>query len=36
VDTYTDPEVFLNGFDFISGDGNGDMNFQMSAAYDLM
>lgn len=36
VDTYTDPEVFLNGFDFVSGDGNGDMNFQISAVYDLM
>ena len=36
VDTYTDPEVFLNGFDFISGDGNGEMNFQMSAVYDIM
>ncbi len=36
VDTYTDPDMFLNGFDFINGDGNGDMNFQISAVYDLM
>lgn len=36
VDTYTDPDLFLNGFDFISGDGNGDMNFMISAVYDLM
>jgi hypothetical protein len=36
VDTYTDPEVFLNGFDFISGDGNGSMNFGFSAVYDMM
>jgi len=36
VDTYTDPDLFLNGFDFISGDGNGDMNFQISAVYDMM
>jgi hypothetical protein len=36
VDTYTDPDMFLNGFDFLNGDGNGDMNFQLSAVYDLM
>jgi hypothetical protein len=37
VDTYTDPELFLDGFDFISGrDGEADMNFQISAVYDLM
>jgi hypothetical protein len=36
VDTYTDPELFLNGFDFISGDGDGDMNFRISAVYDMM
>ena len=35
-DTYTDPELFLNGFDFISGNGSGDMNFQLSATYEMM
>jgi len=36
VDTYTDPQLFLNGFDFISGDGGGDMNFRISALYEMM
>ena len=38
IDTYTDPEIFLNGFDFISGAGHDfeEMNFQISAVYDLM
>jgi len=39
VDTYTDPEIFLNGFDFITGAGDDsrtEMNFQMSAVYDIM
>ncbi len=36
VDTYTDPELFLNGFDFISGGGSGNMNFQISALYEIM
>ena len=36
IDTYTDPEIFLNGFDFISGDGPGDMNFRISAVYEMM
>ena len=36
IDTYTDPELFLNGFDFISGDGNGNMNFRISAVYEMM
>lgn len=35
VDCYTDPEVFLNGFDFISGDGDGEMFFQISALYEM-
>ena len=35
VDTYTDPELFLNGFDFISGDGGGQMNFAISAVYEM-
>jgi len=34
VDTYTDPQLFLEGFNFISG-GTQNMNFQFSAAYDL-
>lgn len=36
VDTFTDPELFLNGFDFISGGGGGNMNFQISALYEMM
>ncbi len=36
VDTYTDPEVFLNGFNFISGANSGQMNFQISALYEMM
>ena len=35
VDCYTDPELFLNGFDFISGGGEGSMNFQISAMYEM-
>ncbi|MBU0984026.1 MAG: hypothetical protein KKA42_09160 [candidate division Zixibacteria bacterium] len=35
VDTETDPELFLNGFDFISGYGDGDMNFRISALYEM-
>lgn len=34
VDTYTDPELFLDGFNFISGREN-DMNFMISVFYDL-
>ncbi|UCD63173.1 MAG: hypothetical protein JSW34_10525 [Candidatus Zixiibacteriota bacterium] len=36
VDTYTDPELFLQGFDFISGNGDVDMNFRISAVYEMM
>ncbi|MEW6412520.1 MAG: hypothetical protein AB1483_08620 [Candidatus Zixiibacteriota bacterium] len=36
VDTYTDPELFLQGFDFISGNGDTDMNFQLSVVYEMM
>jgi hypothetical protein len=36
VDTYTDPYLFLQGFNFVSGNDNGNMNFQISAVYDLM
>ncbi len=35
VDTYTDPDLFLKGFNFISGETN-SMNFQISAIYELM
>lgn len=35
VDTYTDPELFLDGFNFISGEDT-DMNFQISAVYEMM
>ena len=35
VDTYTDPEIFLEGFNFISG-GESDMNFNISALYEIM
>jgi len=36
VDTQTDPDLFLRGFDFISGNGGGDMNLQLSVLYELM
>jgi hypothetical protein len=36
VDTYTDPRIFLEGLTFISGTTNRDMNFAISAVYDLM
>ena len=35
VDTYTDPELFLEGFNFISGEDT-EMNFQISAVYEMM
>jgi len=35
VDAYTDPELFLDGFNFISGSTN-TMNFQLSAVYEMM
>jgi hypothetical protein len=35
VDTYTDPEVFLNGFNFISGNSS-SFNYQLSALYEIM
>jgi hypothetical protein len=36
VDTYTDPELFLQGFDFMSGTGDADMNFRITAVYEMM
>ncbi|MEW5993640.1 MAG: hypothetical protein AB1744_04500 [Candidatus Zixiibacteriota bacterium] len=36
VDTYTDPEVFLNGFDFLTGQSSSDFNFRLSALYEIM
>ncbi len=35
VDTYTDPQLFLDGFNFISG-SDIDMNFRISAVYEMM
>jgi len=44
VDTYTDPHLFLRGFDFISGsedyyygkaNGGNDMNWQLTALYEM-
>jgi hypothetical protein len=34
VDTYTDPQLFINGFNFISGEAN-NMNFWISALYEM-
>ena len=34
VDTYTDPQLFINGFNFISGESN-NMNFWISALYEM-
>jgi len=34
VDTYTDPQMFLDGFNFVSGSNN-KMNFQISALYEM-
>jgi hypothetical protein len=37
IDTQTDPDLFLRGFDFITGNGGGsDMNARISAVYELM
>lgn len=36
VDTYTDPEMFLQGFDFLTGNGDVDMNFRISAVYEML
>ena len=37
VDTETDPDLFLRGFDFITGNGGGnDMNARISVVYELM
>lgn len=36
LDTYTDPDLFLRGFDFINGKStNSDMNFRISAVYEM-
>lgn len=35
VDTYANPALFLDGFNFISGSTN-DMNFQISVLYEMM
>lgn len=35
IDTQTDPDLFLDGFNFISG-GKNDMNWRISAVYEMM
>ena len=36
VDTYTDPQIVLDGFNFISGSEDADdLNFQVSALYEM-
>ncbi len=35
IDTQTDPDLFLDGFNFLSGASN-DMNFRISACYKIM
>lgn len=35
IDLQTDPELFLDGFNFISGQSN-RMNFRLSAVYEMM
>ena len=35
IDTYTNPQVFLNGFDFVAGNGPGNMNMSISALYEM-
>lgn len=35
IDTYTDPQLFLDGLNFISG-SDVDMNFRISAVYEMM
>ncbi len=37
LDTYTDPQIILDGFNFMSGsDDAWDLNFRVSALYELM
>ncbi len=35
VDTHADPDLFLRGFNFISGENGSDMNFSLSALYEF-
>ncbi len=35
VDAQTDPGLFLNGFDFVSGSGTGSMNSRISVLYEM-
>ncbi|RKX27393.1 MAG: hypothetical protein DRP45_01140 [Candidatus Zixiibacteriota bacterium] len=35
VDTYADPELFLNGFDFITSEGTSQMSWEISALYEM-
>lgn len=35
VDTYANPQLFTNGFQFISGNSTEEMNFSISAVYEM-
>ena len=36
IDTYMDPQLLLDGFDFVSGNSNtGQMNFEVSVLYEM-
>jgi len=35
LDTYTDPEILLNGFNFISGNDQGHLNWMVSMVYEM-
>jgi hypothetical protein len=35
VDVQSNPDLFLDGFNFISGESN-SMNFRISALYEMM
>jgi hypothetical protein len=35
IDTYTDPQIFLKGFNFISGGQTVDLNWHVSVLYDF-
>ena len=35
IDTYTDPEIILEGFNFISGEATDELNWKASLTYEL-
>lgn len=35
IDTYTDPEIILEGFNFISGETTNDLNWKVSLTYEM-